>query len=715
MNELQLSVATAMDTDALIRAKKAADGGYSKQPPNVSNYWAACPPEEIGRESQAKVDKYYNFVISSNLVELWRRSYRAYYGMRQSLGASGWGIFDVGQLVPSGDQGEIIRVHVNHYANLINHQMAMTCGQRPALECRAVNSDAESLVSASIGNGVTEYFMRERKLERNYFQGVETGLVTSEGYIVLGWDPTAGKQYGQGPNGSIQFDGDLTARNFSGFDVVKDVTKNTDGEQTWYITVSRKNKYDLMAKYPHLEEEIDKISPDEKVVGKIGDPSRIIAGAYTSESDDIPYKELYHAVTDSMPEGRYTIFLNGDVVLFDGPLPFRSLSDVIHRIAPQNIISTPFGWARSFDILALQELLNKLYTVVSTNTLGAGIQNFWSPPGNNVMVSQLAGGFNLVESITKPEVLALLNTPAEVYKFIDKVEGVMETLMNIGSINRGEIPSGAMSGSAMAFAASQSITSNSGIQTSANQGLESMGTGMVNILKDYATTKRIAVVAGKQNQPQMLSYMGKDLERINNVVCDATAALSKTLAGKISIADNLLAAGKIDTPQEYLTLMQTGQLEPMTRGPTMENFLIQKENEEMLKGGQPPVLRIDTHQQHIIEHKTLLSTPASRRDPRIVQLVLGHIEEHEKWQLQMQQTDPTYLAATRQQPLPAPQQPAPGGPPPPAGAPGGNAGVVNAASPVAQQAEKVRQPNMPSLPKGADDQTRQSFEKIGGQ
>ena len=186
--------APPIETHAAIAAMKAHDGSYQTAPEHISDYFAACGTEDIARELQAKVDKYYSFVVSSNLVELWRRSYRAYYGMRQSTGASGWGVFDVGQLVPSGDQGEIVRVKVNHHANLITHQLVMTTGQRPALECRAINSDASSLVSASLGDGVVEYFMRERKIERNYFEAIETCLVLSEAYVVLGWDATAGKK-----------------------------------------------------------------------------------------------------------------------------------------------------------------------------------------------------------------------------------------------------------------------------------------------------------------------------------------------------------------------------------------------------------------------------------------------------------------------------------------------------------------------------------------
>lgn len=691
----------------------------SVQQPRESNYFAAAPSGDIAQELQKKVDGYYTYLISANLTELWRRAYRAYYGMRQTTGASGWGVFDTGAIIAAGDQGEIARVKVNHLANLITHQLSLTTGTRPELECRAVNSDAASLVSAALGDGVVEYFMRERKIERNYNLAIETALVLSEGYVVLGWDAKAGKEYGTGPNGSILYDGDLTARNYTPFQVIKDTTKNSDDEQNWYIVHNKKNRYDLMASYPNLADQIEKVRSDQSTASNrtFADPSKIIAVTSfgVQESDDIPYMEFYHGVTDAMPFGRHTIFVNGDLCLFDGPLPYREIP--VYRVAPKNIIGTPFGWTTTFDILALQELIDKLYTIVTTNIFANGIQNFWNPPGNTVTPYQLAGGLNMLESPIRPELLQLLNTPAEVYNFINKVESVMETLSGISGINRGDLPTHDLSGSAMAFMASQAITFSSSLQSSANQLLESLGTGMVNILKDFAATPRIAIISGVQNRPLMKTYMGQDLEGINNVVCDATSALSKTTAGKISIADNLLATpGMIKTPQEYLTLIKTGNMEPMTRGPVMENFLIQQENEWLLQGKSPQVIRTDDHAQHIAEHKTLLASPSSREDGMLVENVLNHIAQHEQAQLNLQQNDPAILAAMGDQALPFPVAPPPSPQPQSGGAPNSNAagiaGTVNPASGTAQKAATVKAPNMPHLPKGTDPQTQSSYQQL---
>lgn len=684
---------------------------------NTDIYFGALPREDIGPALQAKADSYYTYLASSNLSELWRRSYRSYYGMRNGTFSAGWGLFDVGQLVPGGDQGEIIRVKVNHFSNLITHQLALTTATRPALDCRAINSDEESMVAASLGDGIVDYFMRERKIERNFYSAVETALVLSEGYIVLGWDAQKGDAYGTGPNGDPLYNGDLVAKNYTPFQVIKDVKKNGSDEGTWYITHGRVNRYDCAAKYaeddPELYSKIMNAASDDTNFDNrtYADPSAIIAANSQADiqSDDIPFMEFYHKKTPAVPNGRYTIFIDGDTLLFDGPLPFRDMP--VFRVTPRDIINTPFGWTLAFDLLALQELVDKLYTCIVTNTLGNGINNFWTPPDMGLSVASLGGGRNLIESVVKPEVLNLLSTPAEVYNFIDKIESVMEKLSGVSPVNRGEVPSADMSGTAMAFMASQAITFNNSLQANANMLLEGMGTCMVNILKDYATVPRLAVIVGIQDRPQLKEFVGSDLEKISNVVCDATSALSKTMAGKIAIADNLLAVpGMIKSPQEYLTLLKTGNLEPMTRSVTSTNFLIAKENEWMLEGKDPNVIRTDNHQQHIQEHLTLLDSPESRENPELIERVLAHVGWHENEEMAMQAQHPAIMAAQGYQPLPAPgvpdEQPLQGG---------GNPQLMSPQDPMMQNVEQIRGPRRPSLPKGTDAYTADSYQQMQNQ
>ena len=101
----------------------------------------------IGDVLQAKVNDYYSFLTSSSLIQLWRRSYYAYYGLLVTGAGSGFGMFAIGTIIPLGLEGEVAKIKVNQYANLVDHQHVLVTQDRPALETRAVNSDSKSLAA----------------------------------------------------------------------------------------------------------------------------------------------------------------------------------------------------------------------------------------------------------------------------------------------------------------------------------------------------------------------------------------------------------------------------------------------------------------------------------------------------------------------------------------------------------------------------------------
>src|SRR6187431_288927 len=97
-------------------------------------YWASVEPKEIADEILEKVDRYYKYMSMSGRLDLFRRSWTYFYRPRVTGG----------RLNPTGEQGELTTLSVNHYRNLLSHLETMTTQQRPAFEPRASNTDAKS-------------------------------------------------------------------------------------------------------------------------------------------------------------------------------------------------------------------------------------------------------------------------------------------------------------------------------------------------------------------------------------------------------------------------------------------------------------------------------------------------------------------------------------------------------------------------------------------
>jgi len=123
----------------------------------------------------------------------------------------------------------------------------------------------------------------------------------------------------------------------------------------------------------------------------------------------------------------------------------------------------------------------------------------------------------------------------------------------------------------------------------------------------------------------------------------------------------------------------------------------------MMNGETPKAIITDAHLQHIMEHKAVLASPESRKDPVVVKSVIAHLNEH----LNLLRTgDPALLAKMGQEPV-APAAPAgPGGPAMPGQPPmqpgrGGPIPPPAAAdiAPAGMETDMAAKTNMPRMPK----------------
>ncbi len=619
-------------------------------------YFAAQEAPKCAAVVQHKMDTFTNNLESNGYLDKLRMSWSAYMGAYYTDESSGH------QITFSGTQGEIINLPVNHLRNIGQHILVMTCSSRPTMEARASNTDYKSLTQAYLANGLLDYYMREKRLERYLQRAVEYAIVLGAGYVKMAWNQTSGQQYDFDEELNVPiYEGDVEFQNLSPFDVVVDGSKEDSSSHDWYVCRTWKNKFDVIAKYPELKEQINAV------------PTKIEALRYRfnmvtqDNTDDIAIYEFFHRRSESLPDGRYLQFVSENCILSDGPLPYRQLP--IFRIAPSDILGTPYGYTSLFDLMPMQEAINALYSTILTNQNAFGVQNILVPRGADISVSELVGGLNVIEANLqngKPEALNLTQTPAEVFKFVQMLEQSMETISGVNSVARGQPEASLKSGNALALVQSMALQFMSGLQQSYVELIEDVGTALINMLRDFAAVPRVAAIVGKGNRTFLKEFKGDDLANVNRVIVDVGNPLSRTTAGRVQMAEQLLQMGLITDKNDYFTVINTGKLDVMMEGTQAELLLIKGENESLMKGENVPVLSIDAHQDHITEHKAVLADPDLRKNPELVQNVLTHIQGHIQ---ALQSTDPNLLMLIGQHPLPPPGG-SPAGPPPgPPGAP----------------------------------------------
>lgn len=654
-------------------------------------YFANKPKDEIGGDLYRKVQDWYRDIEVSGIFSRMKKSYHSYYGFNGDEHMSS-------EIYQAGIQGELSLIKVNHYRNLIQHMLVMTTSQRPSMDARAINADYKSLAQTVLANGLLDYYMREKRLERYLKKATEISLVFGEGYVRLEWDATAGTEYTIDPEtGQMRYSGDLKFSTLTPVDVIKDLHRNDSYEDDWLIVRHMKNRYELAAKYPELKEKILSINTVDR------DENLFLYPKMVQNTDLIPIYEFYHKATDAVQGGRQVVFLDSNVIIYDGPLPYKHIP--VYRIAPGDFIGTPHGYTVGFDLLAMQDAIDTLHSTIVTNQSTFGVQNVMVPKGHDLSVSQLSGGLNLIEydpigqGAGKPEVLNLTYTPPEIFNFVNILTQTMETISGVNSVARGNPEANLRSGNALALIQSMALQFNSGLQQSYVQLVEDIGTAVIDTLRDFASVPRIAMIVGQNNRSELKEFKGSDLNDIDRVVVDVGNPLSRTIAGKTEIANNLLQQGLISSPQQYIQVLQTGQLEPLINSEQSELMLIKQENEKLSDGVNVRALATDQHALHIMEHRTVLASPEAR-DPRnaeIQRATLDHIQEHIEL---LKNTDPNLLALIGQQPIQQAPPPAPPGAPgdpltnPEATAAEGTAEMMGA--PLPPETEDLV--NMPSLP-----------------
>ena len=79
-------------------------------------------------------------------------------------------------------------------------------------------------------------------------------------------------------------------------------------------------------------------------------------------------------------------------------------------------------------------------------------------------------------------------------------------------------------------------------------------------LNDFAQYPRIANIVGESKRSYVREFIGEDLSDISRVIVDVANPLTKTIAGRVQMADNLLQYKQI-TPDQYFAIINSGKLE----------------------------------------------------------------------------------------------------------------------------------------------------------
>lgn len=596
-------------------------------------YWAALPAREAISECENRRKEYYKHVNSKGYMYIWRLVNDFYYSATARGALS----------TAAGDWNELQDVEFNVFQNLIKHKVGIVINQRPTWDPMAQNSDPTTLAQTTLAKSILSYYTEIKGYDKKMERAATAAAKFGEAFVVQTWDASEGKLTAKLPsvdemgNETVTniFEGDLDCRVHEPIDVIRDCAIKEHDQNHWFIVRQTMNKWNLAAKHPEMYHEIISCTLDH-----VHDEHYLTYDADDEEAGkDLVYVyTLYHKKNAALPEGRVISYINEDIILSADPMSYQDFP--VHRMIDTPISNTNFSTSDAFDMLQVADLLNGLWSTVVTNQRAFGVSNIIMPVGSNINASQLGGSLNIIEfdplSGMKPEVLELLKTPAEIFNTIDRFTSMLNILSGVNSTAQGDPPPGVTSGVALSLMQSMNIQYNQGLQQNYIIIMSSVGTALINLTKQNATTERVVQIVGKAKASLAQTYTGKDLENVTRVVARPGNPMAQTVAGRIGLAELLLQNKLVDNPSMMLTVIETGSLDVLTEGAEVGNINIKAENEAMREGKTIPVFVTDDHLAHLREHAKISSdihmrtAPAGSKEAEIMANVLQHMAEHTK-------------------------------------------------------------------------------------
>ncbi len=513
---------------------------------------------------------------------------------------------------------------------------------------------------------------------------MENALVCGNGFLKTVWRTDLGEPYTRDENGTLIYTGGVDISVCTVFDVFYDITYPDWDQLSWVEVRTLKNRWDLIAQHPELEQEILALPSVSEQRGPNTWFQRTLV-----DDDSVFVYEFFAKPSPSLPKGRMVMYADDKTIFFDGENKYNCLP--VEPMTPEMVLSSGLGYPMLSNLLPAQEMMDNTLSAIATNQAQFAVQSVTIPRGSNINVQEL-NGMRFVSFTPqnvagggKPEALQLSQSSPESFKFIDLLSNNLGEMIGMNGAINGAPPAGVTSGTAIATLSANAIEFTQGIQKSFAVCFEKSMLHAINCYKNFAKLPQVVEMQGGGGQTSFQEFTGDNIKNISGLKIISVNPLMQTISGRIQIAEKVMSMPKELWPK-YVSILEGNPLSDLYKGALSSEDLIIMEDERLMKGEAVMALATDDHAAHIQSHAGLLNDPAIRMNSPSIQVIMDHIEEHKQL---AQTTDPFLLAIIQTGKIP--QGPPPGAPPPgmggPPGLPGGFPGeqTNKPAAPAADQ------------------------------
>lgn len=747
--------------------------------PDTQVYWAAEPTSaELVRRATERVSRHLGRMRQMGRLAKARALLSTSYG----YGTDGQTRTDA--LQGKGPEGNVLSWSVNLVRPILDNVLSLIAGQRPGIKPVPTNTDATSGAQTRMADELRGYYERKLDLANLELDVVRGGLRSSSWWLVQGWRPDMGSVMGMDPEtGRLAYEGDVECFSLPFWRVAHDMTARREVDRQWVIFRRAMNRHDLCATYPrcaqHLIEGVTGREDWGKRLGEGDDTASLDAmfNDVIDNEDAVWVWELRHRPSPALPEGRLVRFVDEQTVFFDSyafvppDAPYDAAVEPqrmkypydpkeLHAIewAPERVVGTANGHAPGFDLLGAQELQDICTASMATTLNVLGTPHMWMGPmgeGNKAPTYPLGNsGIMALEGPNPPQVVDFPALKAEVVEAFKTVRSVAAEMVSLNNVVQGR-PDKGMPAQAMALMRAQAVQFHQAAQGEYVRLVERNVTGVLRLLQAFASSPRVAEIAGKSGEWRSKEWRKKDIAGVARFQCEAINPMTLSYESRVALAETMAGKDWIDR-EGFMAIYQTGDLREKLDSVTSSRDLIAANKDLLRQGiGLPPVdmqatmqaqdeamqaamadptmatdpstvgpvfaddgkehvrlLKTDPHWVAYNEYKSVLDSPSARENPAVVEAVLGVLQETLRLWASL---TPDEVAAAQGTPLPS--QMAMTAPTSTTGIPGGGETTSTGMPEGGETSSTMPKPDGPRLPKPPPDpitDSQQGTESLGG-
>lgn len=616
-----------------------ADGSSLGDP-----FWAADTAEKLVDTLQSKESWWWQVGVRRGYWRLLQLAYAQAQGMDPGTRTP-----STQQLTFCGPQAKFIRFRINETRSYVKQQNVMAQGQRPSFQCLATNGDFDSLAQVGPAQSIMDYLYRSAKGEQREQEALESDGFFGSAFMWGRWNPHGGYKV---PVEVDEPEVDPATKQpklwDDGTPITKKVTKQKRTgapkldvlypwdvvqepfvkESPWRMVREKVSKYELAAKYPEHSEALRAINNLRSDAGV----AEMFALDDTAggNSDLIFVRHFYYPDSPELPGGRY-VGIAGDLPLWDDPCPVADGIPVLEMCSGK-FFGTSFGYADSWDLLAIQEMIDELLSQAANNIGRFGNQSLWAEDGVEMDQKAISEGgkfFTIPTGKKPPQVIQWEAIPESCQWLIGFLIERMQSISGLNSTVRGQPETNITSG---AFAAlMQNIAQQyvSGREASLDRTREGVANMILEMVRAHPDQQFLAEVAGVGNEPYLLPFTAQSLSSVKRVQVQTSNPLLRSIPGRLEIFDKIKDL-PISERAAAVQLITTGNTDGFTDKDQSTNLLIQYENDNLIKGVWCEPSATDDPLIHNPKHRIALDKLRCQPnpDPNAIDMLQEHMAKH---------------------------------------------------------------------------------------